>query len=688
MTTGLGSRAKRRDDIQGLRAISALLVLVFHIWVGRVSGGVDVFFVISGYLLLGSMTRKMESRKSLAVLPFTANLLRRLLPQALFVIVVVAASLPLWLPETRLEATLQDLIASTAYVENWHLRANSVDYLRRDEVASPLQHYWAMSLQVQALILYAFAFAGAAWAARRFGWRGDRVALGLLSGAALLGFALAVWRTGQNQSEAYFETPARLWEFALGGLAAYAAARVQLPKILSFLAGWLGLAAIVGCGALLDVSRYFPGWAALIPTLGAVGVLVAGTSPHRFGVQRLLTLRPLQFIGDRSYALYLWHWPMLVAWLTLHQVTMAGPWSGLLIALAAMLFAYLSTRFVEKPVRDRGSTHKPGLRSLAASFAAVLFLWGGLNLGEIAIARNIQQALDAPLDVREHPGALAFGKARRFDEPVRPSPLVARHDRAQTYDDGCHQTLEGVEPISCSFGAGDPDAPIVAIVGSSHAAQWLPAVLDIAREHGWRVVNMTKSGCNLGGGNGMARYEAACAEWIERALGEMERLSPDVVLTTATRGRTLDVPEGYAATWRRLNAAGIGVLAIRDTPWLGFDVAECVERHGADSPRCARPRARLLDSGRMTLPSGVTRVRMVDYSNFFCTPTLCPPVAGNVMIYFDWNHVSGSYMHTLAPILARQLVPAVAAWRHPRPAIEDPLQYEVLVNEADENAIW
>lgn len=650
-------RTDRRGDIQGLRAVGALLVAVFHIWIGRVSGGVDVFFVVSGFLLIGSLGRETVAKGSVDLIRYVARLAKRLLPSSLFVLAVIVLTAPLWAPAVRWEPYAKHVIASAAYLENWYLIRFSTDYLTRDSATSPVQHYWAMAVQVQALAVFGVAMWAMAWALGRTAIDRTRAVAAFLALIFAGSLAWSVIHTLRDQPAAYFDTFARLWEFALGGLVALVLPRLKLGEGARLAVGWLGLILIVSCGFLLQVSTVFPGYAALWPTLGAAMVLIGGLGGGRFGVARLLGSRLFTWLGDRSYGLYLWHWPILLAYLTLAERTTATPLAGLAIMAVSLAAADLTLRFIEGPTRYV-SDAKPW-RILIASAAAV-GVAGALAVGWIGYTKLQARAEWARLsDEAAYPGAAAFGRDIA-EAPVTPGPFTVRADRPELYDNGCHQSETGTATPNCVY--GDPDAPYtLAMVGGSHVTQWFPALLGAVEGSDWKLMIFTKSAC-LFREVPEPHEPPSCAVWNRNVMAELERLRPDAVFTTTTRGEYSadEVAPGYVERWRELEALNIPIVGMRDTPWFQFDVAECVERFGRDAARCSRARPDLLSPENPTLAvAGIAGLHPLDFSRYFCGETTCPAVVGNVMVYHDTHHFGATYARSLAPMLRAELTPVL-----------------------------
>ena len=651
------ARTDRRGDIQGLRAVGALLVAIFHIWIGRVSGGVDVFFVVSGFLLVGSLGREAVARGSVDVVRYAAKLAKRLLPSSLFVLVIIVLTAPLWAPGVRWDPYAKHVIAAAAYLENWYLIKFSTDYLTRTAATSPVQHYWAMAVQVQALAFFGVAMWGLAWAVGRTTIDRTKAVTGFLILMFAGSLAWSVIHTARDQPAAYFDTFARLWEFALGGLVALILPRLKLGEGVRLALGWLGLALIVSCGFLLQVSTVFPGYAALWPTLGAAMVLTGGLGINRFGVARLLGSRPFTWLGDRSYGLYLWHWPILLAYLTISERTVATPLAGLVIMGVSILAADLTLRFIEGPTR-RLNDAKPWRILIAA--AAAVAVAGGVAVGWIGYTKFQARAEWARLaNAEAYPGAAAFGRDIP-EAPVTPGPFTVRADRPELYDNGCHQSETGTATPNCVY--GDPDAPYtLAVVGGSHVTQWFPALLGAVEGSEWKLMIFTKSAC-LFRETPEPHEPPSCAVWNRNVMAELERIRPDAVFTTTTRGEYSadEVAPGYVARWRELEALGIPIVGMRDTPWFQFDVAECVERFGRDAARCSRARADLLSPENPTLEvTEIEGLYPLDFSRFFCNETTCPAVVGNVMVYHDTHHFGSTYARSLAPMLRDDLMPVL-----------------------------
>jgi peptidoglycan/LPS O-acetylase OafA/YrhL len=368
-----------RPDIQGLRAIAVLLVVAFHLWPESVTGGfvgVDVFFVISGFLITGHLLEH-PPRSARDLLEFWGRRVRRILPIALFVLAVTAVATRILVPETRWVADATEIVASALYVENWALAANSVDYLAAAAAPSPVQHYWSLSIEEQFYIAWPVILLGVYWFARRVSVKPRpvvRLAMLAIVGGSLFVSATA---TSNDPASAYFITQTRVWELALGGFVATLVPMAWPRRIPSLRDGaaWLGLAMICAAGLVFTEGTPFPGTAALLPVLGAA-ILVLASAHGRRSPTRLLALRPMQHIGDTSYSIYLWHWPLIVLW-----PYVFGQVDALPILVVSILLASATKVLVEDAVRFRPSLQPlvPTFRFAAVGMLLVSLMGVGLG---------------------------------------------------------------------------------------------------------------------------------------------------------------------------------------------------------------------------------------------------------------------------------------------------------------------
>ncbi|GHC97286.1 acyltransferase [Nocardiopsis terrae] len=653
-----------RPEIEGLRAVAVLLVAVYHIWFGRVSGGVDVFLMLTGFLITGSLVRGVEREGRVRFAAFWIRLARRLVPPVAVVLVATMAATYLWLPRPRWPDILDEVRAAALYHENWILAGNAVDYLAREAAASPVQHFWSLSVQGQFYLLWPVLVALAAFVAVRARMPLRMAVLVAVTAVFALSLGYSVSVTARDQAWAYFDTGARLWELALGAILALVIHRVHLPVRLRVLLGWLGLTALVSCGLLVPVSTLFPGYAALWPTLAATLVVLAGTTGSRHGADRLLTWKPLTALGKLSYPLYLWHWPVLVCYLEAADRSLATPLGGLGVLALSLSLAWLTHRLVEGGLdrSTRQNRRAPGWSSgIAAALITPVLAASLLWSDRIEEQRAGRAAAVVP---ENYPGAGAVAEPALLEvlpeAPVRPDPADAKQDLSWHHEQGCHVGLVSKELGVCDTGPVGAEHTL-ALVGASRVAHWYPAVAAAAQARGWRLVSFTKSGCQFS--TDTAHRDDAvfeeCQRWKENAFAELAELRPDAVLTSSTRatlhGET--VHDGYLEVWQWLDELGIEVIGLRDLPRLPYQGAECVE--AGPPEQCTSPvtasQAETDPATRIQLPPNVT---LLDLTEHVCPGGSCDAVVGNVLVYWDHSHITATYAATLAPVMEEALIGA------------------------------
>lgn len=662
-----------RPDIEGLRAIAIGLVLLYHAGVGFLPGGfvgVDVFFVISGFLITGLLIREVERTGRISLRTFYARRAKRLLPAAAVVLVVAAIGTRVLLPVTQWRDFGGDILAAAVYLVNWRFADRAVDYLAEDVGPSPVLHFWSLAVEEQFYVVWPLLLVAVTLVVRR--WHGARLRPTMAIALVLVAVPTFWWSvhlTSTSPSTAFFVTTTRLWELAIGAFVAVGVTLWRrIPALAAAALGWTGLAAVALSAVAFGSASPWPGAGALLPTLGTAAVIVAGTSGLR-GPGRLLAIRPMVVVGGLSYSLYLWHWPMLV----LAQAWRGelGVRAGLVVVAASFIPAWLSMRFVENPIRFSPTiARSPRLAlSVGANLSLVGVVAGMAVL--VSVPGSAPEDSDAAgAEVLDDPG-VQVEELWEVDEVLQivPDPLEADQDVPDAYDDGCQVGMEDPDLAVCDYGAEESSATLsVALVGDSKALPWLPALEPIADEHGWRLMTVTKAACTLSApsGNEDSPAEISCAEWNELAIDALLDEAPDLVLISGgapyedpTERRIEALAERWSQRWRDLLDAGIDVVPIADTPYPGFTVFECVAENRENLSECSFDRQRGIEhSGTPVLRraaelAGVTA--FIDLTETVCPGDRCPPVVGNVLVYWQGAHVTRTFAETSAEELAEQL---------------------------------
>lgn len=655
-----------RPEVQGLRALAVLMVVTYHIWFGRVSGGVDVFLLISAFLLTLSFVRKVEGGRALDLGRYWLRQFKRLLPPVAVVLIGTLTATALFVPQSRWTEILSQSWSSLLYFQNWVLAADSVDYYAVDHsTASPLQHFWSLSIQGQVFILWPLLFAASAFLSRvcRIPFR--RVVLAVFGTLFAASLAFSVMETYGNQAHAYFDTRTRLWEFALGTLLALALPYLKLPRGVRIVAGWLGLAAMLSVGFLLDVQGQFPGYVALWPLLAAALVIVAGQTGSRFGADRLLSWKPLMRLGDMSYALYLWHWPVLVIYLIWRGRQEVGPVGGTAIIALSLVLAYLTTKLVERPLRSSAWVNRNSRRAvvvIAVCLAVVAAPLAGWQQG-----LRLQSEHLAAEATKENPGARVLladfeDRSSGTSQPIPTSSMMP--DEWGVLPSDCDDAADGptdplLEEVCMSTeSVAEPEKTLL-VVGDSHAEQWLGALEPMAEKHNYRVIALLMGGCSFG--DYSEDRASGCNDFNTKVLEYASELKPDALVTMATAAQATDAADppvaGLPEAAEQLARDGIPVVGIRDNPRFNFDMIQCAESNGVLSPDCSMNVTDKLSSPRTvaTYFDSLPGVELVDMTDMICPGGTCVPVVGNVYVYMDSNHLTTTYTASMADEFDRRI---------------------------------
>ena len=672
-----------RRDIEGLRAVATFLVLPYHAGLMLFPGGfvgVDVFFVISGFVITGQLIKEVDREGTVNLLGFYARRAKRLLPASAVVLVATAVMTWLWVPRIRWETTGGDIVASSLYFVNWRLADRSVDYLAEDVTPSAVQHYWSLSVEEQFYFVWPLLLLGAVLFAAKVGVN-RRAAL--LTGLAAVAVPSLLWAGHEavaSPERAYFITTTRMWEFTIGAFVAILATQLdRMPRVLAIVLTWAGLGMILVSGRIFTADMTWPGYYALLPTVGTGLVIAGGVAAGARGPVAILGNRFMLFIGYLTYSLYLWHWPLLIV--AREHFGSISLLAGLAIMVFTIVPAYLTFHLVENPLRSSKlmSTHPRVALSLGVN-ATLVGVAAGLAL-IVAVSATV-----STLPPGSAQGAAALSSAPTGDpagKPVKevsggitPDPLQATKDVPDLYADGCQVDVDSDKPTTCEYGAADARTTI-AVVGDSKAAQWVPAFQVLAQQNDWRIVTYTKSACQF------ATVETSldgdvyrtCRDWTDNVLAELTGPDkPDVVVTAGQRDQGVvsgsdgdlqlsedAMRDALADTWTRIEDAGVKVVVLADTPQTGGDIYACVAEHPDDLTQCTYERRHGIDASGAPVQGAAAEqagLPFVDLTDFICPAAECPPVIGNVLIYRQGSHLTKTYVETLAPRLESELAKA------------------------------
>lgn len=641
----------------------------------------DVFFVISGFLITLHLLREIHGSGTVSIQSFWARRIRRLLPAAFTVLIGSLVAAFLFLPRALLQQTLVEIGASAIYLQNWLLATNSVDYLAADNAPSLVQHYWSLAVEEQFYILWPLLISGSAWVAFKLRRNPQNAIAIALTVVLAMSLAFSIYETVRSQPSAYFITPTRAWEFAAGGLLAFAPVIAGLRSARIALS-WFGLGLIGVSAVMFDAATAFPGYAALLPVVGTMLVLFARESELRWSITPLLGLPPVQFIGDISYAVYLWHWPIIV----LNPYIFGRPLTTatkILILGATLILAAGTKYLVEDPARRVAGRARQPLPAFAFMVAGVCVIVGASSVGFFKIEEANQIfALATKAAIGKSDGcfgAVAMVPANNCLEPHAVTdtvdPAFASRDpfwhAPSLQPEACNSRPDSLI-TDCEFGEIKDPKLTIALVGDSHAQQFLDPLITYGRANAWRIIPLTRPGCSgietrLPLSN-TTSARAKCIEWGNEIHDElMQRPDIDVVVFSNYTS-AYDVTAKAAATyWRSIRATGKAVIALRDIPRIagGAKGPACVEAHRNDYDPCAWVH---LEQGSdfMVDASSTGAAMLVDLTRYLCDEK-CHVVIGGTIAYYDGNHFTYTFSKTLPRILGQSIELAILNAKRFRP---------------------
>lgn len=701
---------QRRTDIEGLRAIAVLLVLLFHAGVPGMSGGytgVDVFFVVSGFLITSLMLNERTESGRISLSAFYSRRIRRILPMSSIVAVVTLAASWLWLEPLRMRGLAADVLASAGFSSNFVFAHRGADYLQSTLPPSPLQHFWSLAVEEQFYVAWPALIVVACLGVGRERAGMLRLRIALVSTVVAVGsFVTCMSLMDENQVWAFYRPHARAFELSVGALlAAVPAVQGSLVRRIEALFAWGGLVAVVATAFVFDETTRFPGPWALVPVVGTALVLRGGDTTN-WAPDSVLRFAPFQWMGSRSYSAYLWHWPILIIGAAAIGRDL-GIMEGLVCVAMALALSELSYRYVENPIRRRRSL--VGTRAFAMGGAFLLVVGGtglfvrnnppSLGTGPAATTPVLTTATStttaggdapapaggttttvaesAPMITNDRTTLQAVHDAlyvTRVPSNLTPSVGGALNDMPVIYDNDCHAGFSTVTPKDCVF--GDPaSTTVIGLYGDSHAAQWFPAFEKVAIKNKWKLVTYTKRGCPPVDievySKVLGKVYTECNPWRANVMKKMQADGVQVVFV-ASFDRLLDattrIPiwqkpwrDGLQGTVDVLRALAITPVLVEDTPFPGQDVPTCLSKNVTSVTACnvTVNSAFRADMSSVRDDFETAGVPVLRSRQWFCAGSLCPVVVGNLLVYRDDNHMTMSYARFVAPLVDAAIVPFV-----------------------------
>jgi peptidoglycan/LPS O-acetylase OafA/YrhL len=681
-----------------------IAVVLSHANLGVPGGyvGVDVFFVISGFLITRLLLQEADKRGRFSFGAFYARRARRIVPAATVVTIATLIGTYLWAPPLRVGAFARDGLAAALFSVNWRLAAQGTDYFQASAPPSPFQHFWSLSVEEQFYVCWPLLLAAVLLAVRNRDRRTRSIALITVLVVVIAASLIASIRvTHESAPYGYFGTHTRVWELAVGALiAATADSLCRLPRRVAAVMAWLGVAAIVTSCFVFDAGTVYPGSAAVLPVAGAGLIITAGCGVvTRFGPEGLLTLWPMRWTGRISYSLYLWHWPLLILLPDAVGQPLTIPQRLATIAMAVAL-SVASYFLVEQPFQhSRSLGTRPsralaaGLGLVAASVIAALVVPSLVTIpGGTAVATP-PPPLASPSAPASAPASSPASSPIVTSPPIDPAlaaaqlktaiadattltelpdtvapPLVSASSNYPN-SGGCEVNDSATAPDLPCDSFGDPlgDQQVV-LIGDSHAGMWLSAVNSIAASEHWKLAFYAKSGCPLGDypdfvNPSLKRTYTECNAWRPTVISDVLALHPSLIIIGSQERQIADSePDGFEESVKALAAGGAKVVFLADTPSPAIigSIPDCLSEHPSEVGQCAIPRAEsaLTSVARQTEISGARRAgaSVIDPTPWFCTATICPAVVANTIVYEDNSHITATYGLLLAPELRTAII--------------------------------
>ena len=653
-----------RSDIQGLRALAIALVVLGHAHVpGFAAGfvGVDVFFVLSGYLITGLLVREHKDTGGIRYARFLARRLKRLLPALLTMLVLVLLLATLLLSAYEMRMQSGSFIFAATWTSNLFFAFVDRDYFSALQNEDLFLHTWSLGVEEQFYLLWPWLVSGSfLLLVGRSGAHSDRkVLLGIFAVLFAASLLLSLFWSNKQPLLAFYMMPSRVWQFALGaavfagfhtlGQDRGASAARRCSPIPRLPIGIIGLLLIIGSAVLLQPDVTYPGYLALFPSVGAAMAIAAGVGTNN-GASRLLAHRYFVWLGDRSYSLYLWHWPVLIIGNSFGLPNKPG--GVVLLVGASILLAALSFRFVELPFWKGGFSRVGPARAILISMLAMVVATGAADSLKRSVAGNSTQTIAAD----------------GYDPRQDASP------RVYTVGLNCDTGHFNAYLIPCAIGARDGES-LAILIGDSIGAQWSSLISGVFPAPEWQVLVLTKSACAMVdetyyyhkvGGN----YDV-CTDWRNAAIDYIGELDPDVVVIGSgahydfSRDQWVD---GTTRVLEKLAEAAGKVVVIPGTPSLSFDGPSCLEQPYRFSLRLADSRRECEEAQDASTNIEVTRyleqsaayfanVSVLDLGDLVCPDGRCFASSEDGLVVFrDHQHLTMSFVNSLIPEAYARLV--------------------------------
>jgi len=646
------STKKKNTEIQGLRFVAIATVLIYHIWPSFLPGGfigVDIFFVISGFLITGILVKDLEQYGRINYRKFYDRRIRRLMPAAGAVIMWVIIFHGIFPPLYQTQI-FKESIASTFFYQNWQLAYSAVDYLDADNVPGPLQHFWSLSVEEQYYLLWPLLLVAiTSFFVRKKKSIKKKTIRNFLILMTIGSLMYSIYESYANPAFAYFNFFTRMWELGIGSILAVTVLWKNFSQRIYHVIGLIGVLMIVAGILLIDRSDAFPGYIALLPVIGCVMIIIYSQIQKTSKIiDVILNNRFAQYVGDISYSLYLWHWPLVI-------LLMQGEFEnsivmGVVVVMLAIVIAHFSKVYIEDVFRST-----KGWKSLAIIIACAAFM-------PFIIAKNMTSITH----FMEGHGLMQKSGDAEFEYKIS----LAKENKSQIYVDGCYAAAGSTEIVPCVYGNTEAQKKII-VVGDSHAMHWLPTITEFGERYKYRVIPLNKTACAIGYIESVQKSDARradCIEWNKKLIEEINATDADLILMSQSTGhKAFDVEKDESSN---ILASGIQefvrditidakVVLIKDTPRFPEDIPTCLSKNKGQYETCHAQRKDVIDLDSLPDPLVIAAknldVPLLDMTDEICDEELCYVFDHENIFWRDYHHMTESFAKQLSPSFSQKL---------------------------------
>lgn len=653
-------KSSYRYDVQGVRAIGALLIMIYHIWIGKVSGGVDVFFVVSGYFMAGMLTRSYLKNERVRPFEFWGRIIRRIAPLAYTVIAFTLILGYFFMPANFWRHDMQGVVASIVHLENWYLIFRNADYLASSNPPSPVQQFWALSLQIQFYLVLPLVFYVGVVLSKVF--NSYKALFYFTCTLIIISFSYSLYYTHTNPSAAYFHPGTRAWEFLVGASIFLVLPFINFSLKVSRILLWIGFLLILAVGIIVPQNISYPGSIAILPVAAASFMMIGGANASSGLVYKFLSSKPLVYIGGLSFAIYLWHWPILIYFQHYFNVAPSevGLFEGIVIILLAFALAIVSKKVIEDPIANIRKTNT------FASYVIGTLCFVSILLPSLYIYMKTD-SIHNSFKAHEIPNN-SFYKGRSAYAKSAPPNVDLEKYIGNKWDintpslDGTSHGLHNGKMLFSESGDKSSDKSIL-LVGGSTNAHWEPFFSYLGKKYGFKVIVFNRTSCSFGFNPNSPPSEnyKICSEWNSKVIDSINNMKPQpkavVVNTSRHREREEFTPTGSIKSIKHVLSLGIPVIGIRINPlqkdpnrclWKSNDASDCSVSFYSSMER-TNPIIKFKNDREL---SGL---HLVDFKDVLCTNDICPATFEGYLAMTDDAHLTYSYINYLAPALEDSL---------------------------------